>query len=272
MSQNTGSEKWDLKPSQYTQLPVCINDLLFSDYIEDWYMTQQERCMLITLLEKIKPECAIEVGTLFGGSLSLISKFSKKVYSLDIDPECKNKLSDKFPNVEFITGNSLETLPALIQELQENEVPVEFALIDASHTRDGVKKDIENLLAYKPLKPFYIVIHDSFMPECRQGMIDADWSKSPYVHLVELDFVPGRFNINHKDPANHKKMTCGLAIALMLPVERSGDVKMQAYGQLPFDILLENSIHKQSLKSTLKKVKRKTGKAVKKFKSYFAHA
>lgn len=261
--------EWDFEKSKYTQLPNCINDLLFDDYIEDWYMTQQERCTLITLLNKIKPEHAIEVGTLFGGSLSLISRFSNHVYSLDIDPACREKLSGQFANVEFITGDSNTTLPQLVKQLQDDEIPLEFALIDASHTREGVRNDIENLLEYKPIKPFYIVIHDSFMPNCRLGMAEANWAKSPYVHLVELDFVPGRFNVDENDPVNHKKMTCGLAIALLLPFKRTGDIKMLAHEELPYNILKDNSIHSDSFMKTFKTTKRKVGRAVNKFKRYW---
>ncbi len=36
------------------------------------------------------------------------------------------------------------------------------------------------------------MMHDSFNPECRRGMQEADWEKSPYVKWVDFDFVPGR--------------------------------------------------------------------------------
>ena len=243
--------------SRYTRLPNCLNDLLFGEYIEDWLMTQQERMAVISLLERIKPECAIEVGTLHGGSLSAIAKFSKKVYTLDCDPDSKEKLADKFPNVEFVTGYSNDTLPPLLEKLQKEGTPIEFVLIDASHTTEGVKQDIENLIKYVPQKPLCIVIHDSFMPECRQGMIQANWASSPYVHFVEIDFIPGRFN---SDPAerSYRKMTCGLAVAMMLPVKREGELSFLIDGGLQFEILKKNSIHRKSaIRKILGRVKRK---------------
>lgn len=243
--------------STYTRLPNCLNDLLFGEYIEDWLMTQQERMALICLLEKIRPEVAIELGTLYGGSLSAISKFSKKVYSLDIDPRSVQELTGRFPNVEYVVGNSTDTLPPLLNKLQKSGEAVEFALVDASHSTEGVKRDIENLIRYVPKKPFYIVVHDSFMPKCRQGMIAADWASSPYVHFVELDFIPGRFN---SDPTedSYRRMTCGLAIAMMLPVKREGELSFLADGQLPFDILKNNSAHKR--KSFAKRLREAIGR------------
>ena len=87
--------------------------------------------------------------------------------------------------------------------------------------------------------------------------MEANWASSPYVHFVEIDFIPGRFN---SDPTEggYRKMTCGLAIALMLPVKRKGELSFLVDGALPFDILKQRSIHRKSIiqdtKSTVRKV------------------
>ncbi len=250
----------DVSRSMYTRLPNCLNNLLFGEYIEDWLMTQQERMAVISLLERVRPECAIEIGTLHGGSLSAIAKYSKKVYTLDCNHDSKEALAKAFRNVEFVTGFSSDTLPPLLEKLQKEGTPVEFALIDASHTAAGVKQDIENLIKYVPQKPFYIVIHDSFMPECRQGMMQADWASSPYVHFVEIDFIPGRFN-SEPGEKSYRKMTCGLAVAMMLPVKREGELSFLVDGALPFDILKKHSVHgKHSVKEIPGIIKRKIRK------------
>lgn len=166
---------WDISLAKYTHLPNSINKLLFGEYIDNWIMQHEERLMLIALLSKIRPECAIEIGTKDGGSLSAIAKFSKKVYTIDIDPTCSERIGRKYSNVEFVTGLSEETLIPLIQRLQEDNVGLEFILIDACHTRQAVRQDIENLLhIIRPTLPLYVVLHDSFSPECRQGMIEAN--------------------------------------------------------------------------------------------------
>ena len=83
-------------------------------------------------------------------------------------------------NVEFVTGPSAQTLPALIERLQESGEPVEFVLIDADHTAAGVRGDVESVLRYRPTKrPLYVVMHDSFNPECRRGMKEAPWETNP---------------------------------------------------------------------------------------------
>jgi hypothetical protein len=220
--------------------PRSINESLFDGYVEKWSMTQAERCTLIMLLSKIKPECAIEIGTAQGGSLSAISRFSKKVYTLDSNPIWHDRLAEKFPNVEPITGKSQITLKPLLERLQAGDVNLEFVLIDGDHSRDGVKQDIEILLEFRPTKLLYVVMHDSFNPDVRQGITDANWAVSPYVHCVELDFVPGAF---HSRPDIYREMWGGFALALLLPVEREGDLVIQAYHALQFQTMLPHSVH-----------------------------
>ena len=171
-----------------------IREVVFEGYLQSSQMSDAERCTIIMLLDKLRPECAIEVGTAGGGSLSMIARYAKKAYSLDIDPTCRERFHSRFPNVEFIVGDSKETLPRLLRTLEASNEKLAFVLIDGLHTSEGVKADIENLLAYKPTCPLYVALHDSFNPECRSGMAAADWASSPFVHHVELDFVGGQFN------------------------------------------------------------------------------
>ncbi len=221
-------------------IPGSIKEALFNEYIEGWYMTEAERSTLIMLLEKIRPKCAIDVGTYEGGSLSVLSRFSKKVYTLDFDPTCKEKLGPKFSNVEFITGRSQEILPPLLERLQDNEAGLGFVLIDADHTGKGVRGDIECLVKFRPAQPLYVVMHDSFNPNCRQGIREANWADSPYVHFVELDFVGGQFPF---DPEYYRQMWCGFALALMLPTKRKGDLEIHANEDLLFQTILKNSVY-----------------------------
>jgi hypothetical protein len=108
----------DISASRFTHLPNLSNNWLFDGYIEDYYMTQAERMALIFFLEKLRPEFSIEIGTLNGGSLPVISSFSKKVYTLDIDATCHDGLQANFSNVDFTTAPSQNTLPPLLRWLQ----------------------------------------------------------------------------------------------------------------------------------------------------------
>jgi hypothetical protein len=190
----------------------------------DWQMTRPERFALIQLLEHAKPRVALEVGTYRGGSLQVVSSIAEKVYSLDLDPGVPARLSARFPNVEFHTGNSAVLVPKTLETIERNREELGFVLIDGDHTTQGVLRDINSVLEYRPVCPVFLVCHDSFHPPCREGMLRANWQKCPYVHYVEIDFVPGVFHFEAFDTAEPRSMYGGLAVALLRPEERAGDL------------------------------------------------
>src|SRR5690348_11640996 len=74
----------------------------------DWRRTPAEQVGMLYLLGQLRPRVAIEIGTRFGGSLQVLSRFAEKVYSLDIDPAVTKRLEGRFANVEYLTGPSDE--------------------------------------------------------------------------------------------------------------------------------------------------------------------
>ncbi len=199
---------------------------------ENWQMNHSERLGLTALLARINPTCSIEIGTYQGGSLSLISQYSKMVFSIDIDPSIPDKYKS-FANVSFFTGPSRSILPLLFDELDAAGIAVDFMLIDGDHSAEGIKADIRSLVSYVPKKPMFVVLHDGFNPECRRGMLEGGWSNSPYVQWVDLDFVPGRL-IEHGG-GGHGEMWGGLGCAYLSPEKRVGDLKVNASAQMMFD-------------------------------------
>jgi hypothetical protein len=226
------------------QVPESIDQVIFAGFGENWQMTSAERCTLIMLLNQRKPECAIEIGTAEGGSLSVLSHFAEKVYSLDIDHTCHDRLGYKFDNVEFITGRSQDTLPPLLKRLRKSGTHIGFIVIDGDHTAEGSRQDIENILSIKPTQPIFIVMHDSFNPDCRAGILSAPWQSSPYVHFVEVDFVPGFF-CSRQDI--FRQMWAGFGLAIMLPEKRANHLQIQAGQELLFQTVLPYSSHYSSL-------------------------
>ena len=207
-----------------------------------WLMTDAERSALAALLSELRPECAIEIGTYKAGSLGIISRFCKQVYTLDIDPSFRDMYGERFPNVQFIVGKSDETLPPLLEKIQRLDEPLGFVLIDANHSEEGVRRDIENVLRYTPMRPLYIIMHDSFNPNCRRGMLMANWLSNPYVHMVEMDYVVGRF-ISKKEGDNYRGMWCGFALAILLPEPRDGNVLIHQNETLMFQTTYWHSIY-----------------------------
>ncbi len=216
-----------------TDAPINVSDLLYPACLTtDWQMNDSERLGMTAILHRIKPTCAIEIGTYKGGSLSLLSQYAKIVFSIDIDPSIPGKLSH-LGNVSFLTGPSMRVLPALLNELDAAELPVEFVLIDGDHSAAGVTRDIEIMLDYVPKKPLMILLHDGFNPDCRRGMLEARWQRSPYVQWVDLDFIPGRL-VEHGGGGDGE-MWGGLALALLTPMPRTGSLVVGATAKRAFD-------------------------------------
>jgi len=210
---------------------------------DEWLMTDAERATLHSLLTTLKPQCAIEVGVYRAGSLAILSALSQKVYALDKDPACESAYASRFPNVEFITGLSQDTLPNLIDRMQSSGEALDFVLIDADHSVEGVRRDINNVLRFRPHWPLYIIMHDSFNPECRRGIIQANWSDNPHAHMVEVDFVVGRF-ITQEEGDSNRQMWCGFALGVLLPEKRSGDLIMRENESLAYQSALRHSVYR----------------------------
>lgn len=226
-----------------SQVPTTINDALFGDVTLEWQMTEAERCAVVALLQRTRPEIVIEVGTDRGGSLLVFSRHARKVYSLDIDPTCSARLTALCPNAEFITGPSGETLPPLLARLEAERAPLGLVLIDASHQREGVRLDVESVLRYRPSQPLWVLLHDSFNPDCRQGMLDADWAANPHVQFVELDFVTGQF-VHDPRGRQYRQMWCGLALAYLDPTPRTHALVVSSKEPLLYDTVWRHSAHR----------------------------
>jgi len=222
-------------PNTSTGSPFFFDD----KHALNWQMSLSERFCLIKLLEKIKPEIAIEIGTSNGGSLQVISKYAKKVYAIDVDPTIIDRLGSKFDNVEFLIGDSKIIVPKLIVELEENHKSIEFALVDGDHSSKGVKIDIENLLKYVPLKSLNIIMHDSFNPKCRKGMLAPNYKDNKHVHYVEIDYISGGIIQNN----NYREMWGGFGHVILLAEKRLTQLKIYQSQRELYRIAYLHSIH-----------------------------
>lgn len=217
-------------------------DLLFDALPLHWQMTRWEKYGLDAVLRTAKAPVAIEVGTYQGGSLQLIAKHATKAYSIDISPQYREQLSKAIPNAVFRTGDAKMELPRLLEEIQQGAEDLGFVLIDGDHSEEGVRTDLNAVLAYTPVRPLFVVLHDSFNPACRKGILSADWS-SPYVHFAEIDFVPGVFHAKAFDTAEAGSMYGGLALIIMQPTQRTGLLTVHQCQEGLFDAVFLKSIH-----------------------------
>lgn len=185
-------------------------------------MMESERIALTGVLARLRPRGALEVGVYYGGSLSLAAQFSERIFAIDIEPAVRDRfvLPD---NVELLIGNSQELIPQALARFEQLGLPLEYVLIDADHSADGVRRDLNLVLKYRPRQPMVILAHDSGNENCRKGILTANWNANPHVHSVQCDFVPGQI-IEHSIQNGHGEVWGGLALAYLDPQPRVGEL------------------------------------------------
>ncbi len=216
---------------------------LFDDPPLHWQMTRWEKYGFASILEAARPKVAIEIGTNKGGSLQVIAKHAEKVYSIDLDASLKDRLGSQLPSVEFLAGDSCQVLPPLLDRITKQGEELGFVLIDGDHFTEGMRCDVNMILQYVPVRPLFLVFHDSFHPPCREGILTADWSTCDHVHYVEVDFVPGVYHFEAFDTAPPRSMFGGLAVAVMRPERRAGHLTIHQSQKGLFETILPSSCH-----------------------------
>ena len=230
--------------------------LSFNDYNSlHSQMTACEWIALQHILAGLHPKRAIEVGTYQGGSLQVLAHFCDRVSSIDIDPSIADTLGSRFSNVTFHTGNSAEILPSVLRSGAQGCDPVGFVLIDGDHSTEGVRRDINALLSVPPSCEMVVLMHDAFNPDCRAGILTANWQGSPYVHEVEIDYIPGVYHQHAYDTASARTMWGGFACALLKPEPRQCDLVISQRQQGLFEAVLLQSSHAPQTRTLLQRVK-----------------
>ena len=207
-------------------------------YDSNWQMDPGERLAVAALLAHLRPKVSLEIGSKYGGSLAVLSRHSDRVISLDIDPEVPTRLA-RFTNVEFVIGDSRKTLPATLARLRAEKALLGFALVDGDHSAAGVRDDCRAFLAERPIAPLYVLMHDSFNPDVREGILAAGWESCPFVHAFELDLVPGSM----KHPPLVRELWGGLGLAVLKPEDRKGPLEMGACSDVGYRTLKRLSVH-----------------------------
>jgi len=145
----------------------------------NWLMSTREKLGLIGLLHCLKPKKVLELGYHRGGATKWLSEFSEQVITVDVN-EFVADAPNLFHNVEAWNCPTLEAA----SRIKKENLFFDLAIIDADHSRKAVSADINGIIEHSDI----ILMHDSFNPDCRKGMVDA--LKNQKSHAYYLDFIP----------------------------------------------------------------------------------
>ena len=137
---------------------------------ENWLMSAREKLTLIGLLDCLKPKKVIEFGFHRGGATKWLSQYAEKVITVDVNEHVENACK-AFPNVQAWNCSTVDA----IARIKDQKLAFDLAIVDADHSRNAVAKDVRGLLLCSEI----ILMHDSFNPECRKGMLDTLLTQAP---------------------------------------------------------------------------------------------
>jgi len=152
----------------------------------NWQMAPGERAAMEGLLADIQPRLAIEIGTAQGGSLERIAAHSEEVHTFDFERQVDQAA---FANVTFHYGDNHVLLPQLLAEFERAGRNVDFVLVDADHSSDGVRRDLEDLLRSGAVRETFVVLHDTMNEGVSSGLEAIDFNAYPKVIFCDLGFV-----------------------------------------------------------------------------------
>jgi Methyltransferase domain len=143
-----------------------------------------EQAALIGVLAVLQPVLSMELGTFRGGSLAHIAAHSREVHTFDLVAHT----TDVIPNVSYHLGDTRTTLPRALRECSAAKRNVDFAFVDADHSRAGVQRDMTNLLQSAAVTTTVILVHDCANEAVREGARNAIVAASDIAY-ADLSFV-----------------------------------------------------------------------------------
>lgn len=181
---------------------------IFSDSV--WQMTLGERAAIEGVLAQHKPRLAIEIGTAEGGGLRRIAAHAEEVHSFDLVPP--QVPVEEMQNVTLHTGDSHQLLSEALERFAEQGRKVDFVLVDGDHSAEGVRRDLDDLLASPAVANTVILIHDVTNEQVRSGVDAVRYAAYPKVAHVNLDFVPGYML---REPGRRHELSGGLGLVIV---------------------------------------------------------
>ncbi len=146
-----------------------------SVYTSPAEMRMPERVALYSLVFGMQPRNCLEIGTFRGGSSAIICGAMDdtgfgQLTCVDPMPKIDSALWSKISNrCRLFEGPSPDILSEVARQI---DAPFDFALVDANHTYDAVRRDIAGVLPYLT-DSAYILFHDANYPDVKRAIDES---------------------------------------------------------------------------------------------------
>lgn len=144
-----------------------------------WMMAPSERLAIVGVLAAMRPRDTLELGCADAGLTAWLSAYSERVVTVDIDEKVL-RVTQGLANVTALHTSTKEAARRFEAEGRRFDLTV----IDADHSEAGVRRDLESTLRFSEV----ILLHDTYHPPCRKGILDVLAGRDVY---HDLDLVPG---------------------------------------------------------------------------------
>jgi hypothetical protein len=172
-----------------------------------------------------------------------LSHYFRHAETIHIDPPFLFVFGSHCRKVTFHAGHSAEFLPpALLSGIDASE-PAIFLLIDGDHKRKGVRRRIHAHLSVTPSYELAVLMHYASNPDCRAGILYANWQPCSCLHELEIVFISGVYHQQAFDTATANSMWSDFSFALLKPEPREGDLVISQRQQGLFEAVLLQSSH-----------------------------
>jgi predicted O-methyltransferase YrrM len=154
---------------------IRVLDGFNSVYTSPAEMRMPERVALYSLIFGMQPKNCLEIGTFRGGSSAIICGAMNdtgfgQLTCVDPMPKIEPELWSRICNrCRLFEGPSPDILSEVAKQIN---APFDFALIDANHTYEAVRRDIVGVLPHLADQA-YILFHDANYPDVKQAIDES---------------------------------------------------------------------------------------------------
>jgi predicted O-methyltransferase YrrM len=163
-----------------------------SVYTSPAEMRMTERVVLYSLIFGLQPRNCLEIGTFRGGSTAIMCGAMDdtgfgQIACVDPTPHISQELWSQISHrCRMFEGPSPDILPEVAKQIK---TPFDFALIDANHTYEFVRRDIASVMPYLA-DDAYVLFHDANYPDVKRAIDEGVANCSSLSDCGKLSIEP----------------------------------------------------------------------------------